>query len=480
MRVALHTLGCKLNQYETEAIREAFLARGHLVVPFDGAADAYVVNSCTVTLKADHDARRLLRQARRRNPRAIVVATGCYAQTDAPALAAMPEVDLVLGNQEKARLVEAAEAAHARREPARPGGAADPSEGARAETGGADGAGARGPEPYPATPARVVVADIAEAHGFPDGEVLSFAEHTRAFVKIQDGCDARCAYCKVPYARGPNRSQPFDDALSQVRALAAAGHRETVLIGIHLGTYGRDLTPPSSLAKLLSAIVAEPAPERVRLSSIEPLELTRELIDVLAGGAGRICRHLHVPLQSGSDAVLARMNRGYTAAEYAGVVQTLATRIPGAAVGADVIVGFPGESEEDFAATRALVESLPIAYLHVFSYSRRPGTPAAAMRDPVRPDMIRRRCRELRALSEALRDGFLRGLVGTTQRVLFERPREGLTEGLTDTYARVAVPEAPGLANALADVAIEGVDGERCLGRVVAAWPLGRGDQALR
>jgi len=428
MRVAFHTIGCKLNQYETEAIREQFEARGYTVVDFREPADVYVVNSCTVTKKADGDARRLLRNAKRRSPSALVVATGCYAQTDADALAAMPEVDLVLGNQEKGRAADLVAA-------------------------GRD-AGA------------VHVGDILECHAFGAADVQSFAEHTRAFLKIQDGCDSCCAYCKVPLARGPNRSRPFADALAQVRRLCDAGHREIVLIGVHLGTYGRDLDPPRSLPELLTAILAEDRPDRLRLSSVEPLEFTDGLTDVLARHAGRLCRHLHIPLQSGCDRTLARMNRRYTAAQYSDLVHRLADRIPGIAIGADVLVGFPGEADDDFTETLRLCETLPLAYLHVFSYSVREGTAAATMPGHVRPDIVKTRCRALIELSKRRRESFLGTLVGTTQRVLLEQAQDDVVEGLTDTYARVYLPVGSARPNTLVSARITGVEGEVCRGAI--------------
>lgn len=436
MRVALHTIGCKLNQYETEVIREGFIAAGHDIVPFDTQADLYLVNTCTVTQKADHDARRLLRQAKRRNPSALVVAAGCYAQTDAGHLAAMPEVDLVLGNADKLRL-------------------SDWLSGARPEPG-------------------VRVTDLSRQTCFEPVSVRTFASHTRAFVKIQDGCDARCAYCKVPLARGPNRSRPLDDTIAQIRQLCASGHREVVLIGIHLGTYGRDLTPPASLAELLRALLDGAQPERLRLSSIEPLEFSPELIDILATHAGRICRHLHIPLQSGSDRVLAAMDRRYTAEEYASIVGELARRIPGLAIGADVLVGLPGETDDDHARTRELVQTLPLAYLHVFSYSPREGTLAASLPGPVRPDLIKTRSRELLAISSYKHTSYLGSLVGTEQSVLFEHQVGDQVVGHTDTYAEVAVPAGEAQRNDLARVRVDGAADGRCFGHVIGTVPVPR------
>ncbi len=401
-RVALTTLGCKLNQYDTEVIREQFLRAGYTVTPFDALADVYVVNTCTVTSKSDRDSRRLARRARRINPAAIVVVTGCYAQTDASAVGAVDGVDLVIGNTDKHRVVELVQRA-------------------------ADGDG-----PH------VVVGDIHARRAFADPPIAGFADHTRAFVKIQDGCDGHCAYCIVPRARGPSRSRPPGDVLRQVRRLAQAGHREVILVGVHLGRYGRDLHEPVSLADLVQRITALEDLARVRLSSIEPGEVDDALID-LARGNDKVCPHFHIPLQSGADTVLRRMNRPYDAALYADLIRRLAARIPHCGLGADVMVGFPGETDEEFQQTRRLVNALPLTYLHVFSYSPRPGTPAADMPGHVQEELKKRRCRDLRAVSQAKHAHFCRQLLGRDLNVIVEPRREpgSPLRGVAGNYVKV-------------------------------------------
>jgi threonylcarbamoyladenosine tRNA methylthiotransferase MtaB len=335
-RVALKTLGCKVNQYDSQEIREAFEQAGYVLVPFEEAADVYVINSCTVTGEADKDARKLARNAKRRSPGALVVMTGCYAATRADEVGAIPEVDLVVPR-----------------------------------TG-------TGPLCVPDHDPQAVL--VACVQGRKEG-LSRFPGHTRAFVKVQDGCDSRCAYCVVPLARGPSRSRPLPEALAQVTQFARAGHREVVLVGVHLGMYGQDFAPPVTLAELVRQCLRVEGLGRLRLSSLEPREVTDELVELIAEHAPQpgqpgpfLCRHLHLPLQSGDDEVLRRMGRPYDAAVFAELVCRVAGRIPGVALGADVMVGFPGETDEAFANTVQLIEALPLTYLHVFSYSRRPGT----------------------------------------------------------------------------------------------------------
>ncbi|MFQ6134059.1 MAG: tRNA (N(6)-L-threonylcarbamoyladenosine(37)-C(2))-methylthiotransferase MtaB [Armatimonadota bacterium] len=396
-RVALTTLGCKLNQYDTEVVREQFLRAGYQVVPFDQPADVYVVNSCTVTSRSDRDSRRLARQAKRRSPQATVVVTGCYAQTDALALADIPAIDLVVGNLEKAHLADLL---------------ADRARGVR-------------------------VSRIDRQRRFDEPCVSAFGEHTRAFVKIQDGCDSACAYCIVPHARGPSRSRPPGDVLDQVRRLADAGYREVILVGVHLGAYGQDLDDDVCLADVAESLVEIENLSRLRLSSIEPREVDDRLI-ALARDCPKVCRHFHIPMQSGDDHVLARMNRPYTSAVFAELVERIAEQVPGCGLGADVLVGFPGETEAAFARTRHLLEGLPLTYLHVFSYSPRRGTPAALMPDQVQEELKKRRCRELRDLSQRKLATFCDGLVGQTLHILVEdRPgNDGPLTGLSDNYVR--------------------------------------------
>ncbi len=406
--VALHTIGCKLNQHETNDIERQFSERGWRPVVFGEAADVVVVNTCTVTAQSDSRCRAALRKARRESPQATVIATGCLAQAQPGTLAAMPAVDLVLGNREKEKIFEHLDAAGRPR------------------------------------PQRVAAAPLAPGTGPAFSPVTAFAGHTRAFVKIQDGCEAGCAYCIVPQARGPNRSLPADAVLARVAELVAAGYRELVLTGAHLGAWGCDLTPPKTLAGLLARLVAIPGLERLRLSSIEPAEFTPELLDLIAASPA-ICPHLHIPLQSGSAAILNSMRRPYGPELFTRVVERLARTLPDPGLGADVIAGFPGESEADFEESVSLIRSLPLTYLHVFPFSPRPGTRAAAMENQVPAAERDRRAGILRGLGREKAAAFRERHVGRTVRALIQgQPgcKRGATHGLTGNYLAVFVRAA--------------------------------------
>jgi threonylcarbamoyladenosine tRNA methylthiotransferase MtaB len=428
MRIAFATVGCRLNQFETDALRGRAQAEGYRIVPFAAAADVYVINSCTITAAADADSRRLARQAVRRNPSALVAVTGCYAQAAPDVVAAIPGVDLVLGNGEKPLLL-----AHLRE--ARKNG------GARVLVGGSGG--------------RREVDDYGPGID-PD--------RTRAFLKVQDGCNYRCSFCIVPEVRGGNRSQQPDRILAEIRRLHAAGFPEVVLTGIHLGTYGRDLAPPTSLSDLCLRIASLDGAPRMRLSSLDPHEVKPDLIRLLAESP-RFCRHLHLPLQSGDEGILRRMRRGHTAAQFRELVERLAAEVPGIAVSGDVIVGFPGEDDEAFRRTYDLLEALPIAGLHVFSYSRRPGTDAAEHPNQVPKAVKAARSRALRTLALRKAQAFRRRFLGETLTVVVldrEGP-DGLLEGLSDNYLRVWFAGDPALRGGLARVRVEHVTGRGLL-----------------
>jgi threonylcarbamoyladenosine tRNA methylthiotransferase MtaB len=415
---AITTLGCKLNQYDSERIREQLMRRGYDIVDFDDVADLYVVNSCTVTSKSDRDARRLARQGKRRNPDSFVVLTGCYAEVAPGKVAEIPEIDLVLGNTEKETI-----AAH--------------------------------------VPPGSDLAD-AEDEGDPHGERLieSFAGHTRAFVKVQEGCDAHCAYCIIPQARGPSRSVPPVEVVEQVEKLVASGHPEIVLIGVHLGWYGRDLPEEYvDLEELTRWLCEVPGLGRLRFSSIEPCEVAEGIIDLIARHP-RVCRHLHIPLQSGSNATLRSMGRPYDAQQYADLVASIREASPLAGIGADVMVGFPGETDTLFEETRAFLAALPLSYLHVFAYSPRPGTRAADMPDQVRPDLKRERSRVLMKLSAEKRLSFAEQNLGETVNVVVEEPlpEEDYLIGVSDNYLRVRFPAPPTLRGSIVPVHLTSAD----------------------
>jgi len=405
-KIAFYALGCKLNQYELRAIQEGFEARGWEFVPFGEEAEVYLVHTCAVTGRSARQSRQMILRAKRLSPKALVVATGCYAEVAPEELRAVG-TDLVIGTSRKEEVVRIVEEALGRRPP-------------------------------PVSPLRV--------SRFPD--------RSRALLKVQDGCDRRCTYCIVPLARGPSRSRPLEEVVREAERLARAGHLELVLTGVDLGSYGKDLTPPVRITDLLEALEEVKGP-RFRLSSLEPMGLSEDLLDLMAR-SDRFCRHLHLPLQSGDEGILKAMGRPYRPEEYRAWVEEACRRIPDICIGADVIVGFPGEDDVAFENTVRLLEDLPVAYLHVFPFSPRPGTRAYRMRETVGPEEKRRRAKLLRDLGERKRREFYRNLVGKELEVLMEdRYIGGKRVGLSDNYARVVV-DAP----------------EEYIGRIVRVRPL--------
>ena len=444
--VAFHTLGCKLNQCETAQMEEALLTQGFRVVPWNQTAAVRVLNTCTVTSKTDRECRRLIRRAKREDPSSRMVVTGCYAQVAPDRVAAIPEVDLVLGNTDKLRLAEHLADLHA-----------------SADEGNAARAGA--------APAHVTA--YASAKGLSGGTegdfITHFSGYTRAFLKIQNGCDARCSYCIIPAARGPSRSMPPAQVLEQVELLGDRGYREVVLTGIHVGAWGRDLGTGETLADLLTRLPTIESVGRFRLSSIEPMELDEGVLSAISAAGRRYADHFHLPLQSGSDGVLRRMNRPYTAAEYLARVRQVRSAFPHAALGADVIVGFPGETDEEFEETYRLVANSPLTYLHVFAYSDRPGTRASAMKDKVEPEVIRERSHRLRELGEQKDRAFQEAFRGRVldALILQSQGEDGRLVALTGNYLRVSVPGDRRMINRLLPVELLESSGEGWTGKIV-------------
>jgi threonylcarbamoyladenosine tRNA methylthiotransferase MtaB len=401
-KVSIVTLGCKTNQFESAAMSESLVKEGFRIVPFGDEADICVINTCTVTARTDAESRRLIRRAHRRNPSAVIVVTGCYAQLSPELFREFPGVSLIIGNSEKRDLVELLREA--------------------------------GETPT------VRVADISgERHAEPL-LLESFAEHTRAFLQVQNGCDSWCSYCIVPHVRGRSRSVRPDKALEGMRAFAARGFREVVLTGIHLGAYGLDLSPPSTLFDLVSRAERERIVPRLRLGSIEPTEISGDLIELLAR-ADTLCHHLHIPLQSGDDRILAAMNRPYTTSFFREVVEKLATAIPAIFLGTDIIAGFPGETDEAFQSGYRFLESLPFAAFHVFPFSPRHGTPAATMPGRVPSHVIKERAEALRNLSAEKKKRFFEGFLGKELDVLLlEQKEHGVLKGLSRNYIPVSIP----------------------------------------
>lgn len=425
--VAFHTLGCKLNTYDTAWHREQFEQAGYRVVPFGETADVTVVNTCTVTGQGDAQSRQMLRRAHRASPEGTVVATGCYAQTDPDTIAEMPEVDLVVGTAEKTQLLDLIN-----------------------DT---------------CSLGRTFVTRSRSAD-FQDMDILNFGGRSRAFVKVQEGCNEFCSFCIIPFARGRSRSRTVESTVEQVERLVQAGYDEVVLTGVHIGDYGKDLDV--RFVDLLEAVDGVSGLTRFRVSSVEATFLTPEVIDFLAS-TPRFCRHLHVPLQSGDDGILEAMRRPYRSRFYADLLDRIADRIPGVGIGADVMVGFPGESEEAFRNTVRLVETSPLVFLHVFPYSPRGNTPASKLPDHVDPVVKKQRGAELRKLSKAKVEAFQRAHVGQTLEVLFEGRREaqtGLLHGVTDNYIRVFSPGPDSVRDTVQPVVLTGIEAERVVGRI--------------
>lgn len=437
-RVAIVTLGCKTNQFESAAILEQLTAAGYAVVDFDAGADLVIVNTCTVTAATDAQSRNLIRRARRLNPAARVVVTGCYAQIDPQSLRRIPGVSLVVGNEEKKQLL------------------------ALLRTAAADGGAAV-----------VRVADIRSVATSDPLEIQTFSQRSRAFVQIQNGCDAFCSYCIIPYARGTSRSVPVDQVVAQLLQLQDAGYREIVLTGIHIGGYGRDLHPATDLLGLLRTIASSPFDGRLRLGSIEPTELPAALCDYILA-ADWICPHLHIPLQAGDDEILRRMNRHYDTAMFADLLAQLQQRNPAAAIGLDVICGFPGESDAHFAATLALLQRLPFSHLHVFPFSRRPGTPAATLPDQVAADIIKDRAAQLRQLGKEKERQFRDRFIGAELMMLVEGGvKQGMRKGLSENYLPLWLPADAARPGSLCRVQISGRYGDGLRARRIASADTG-------
>ncbi len=426
MRAAFYTLGCKVNQYESQAMEELFRRRGYEIVPPSQEAELYIVNSCTVTSSGDKKTRQIVRRLRREHPLAVVALTGCLPQTDPRAAEELPEADLVLGTRERRTVVEAVEEYLARRQRL----------------------------------VRVLPHEAGEP--FEPLEALGDDGHTRAFLKIQDGCTQFCAYCIIPFARGPLRSRELAALREEVAGLAAAGYREVVLTGINLSLYGRELG--LRLPDAVEAAASVPGIDRVRIGSLEPELLTDEDIARLAA-VPQLCGQFHLSLQSGCDATLARMNRHYTAARYREIAGALREKFPGCAITTDVITGFPGETPEEFAETCRFVREMGFAMVHIFPYSERRGTAAASMPDAVPMEERRRRAAALAEITAGSAQDFYQAQVGTVQMLLVEKKREpDWIRGYTPNYTPVRVRCTDDRRGELLPVRITEAGPEGCTG----------------
>jgi len=429
-KIAFYTLGCKVNQVETEQLKEEFIHRGYEIVGFADEADVYIINTCTVTHVSDRKSRAMVRRAARR-PHALVAITGCMAQVAGEELAGIEGVDLIVNNLNKESMADIIEKL-------------DPEQ------------------------KRPVIINEVLNETRKLRPVLYSRQHrrTRAFVKIQDGCQSGCSYCIVPQARGPVRSKLPADILQEIKQLLSLGYREIVLTGIHTGFYGIDLKD-WNLFHLLQMILAEVRGDyRIRLSSLEPLEVTPEIINLAVHDA-RMCRHFHIPLQSGSNKILKAMNRRYSREYYYDLLKTIAGSIPGAAFTADVMTGFPGEEERDFEDSYDLINSLPFMDLHVFPYSRRPGTRAASISPQIPPHEKQARSQKLLNLARQKHNDFVRSQVGQELTLLVEKQAEtGEYIGLSDNYIEVGFNSPDDRRGEFVPIRIEGINAGRVEGSI--------------
>lgn len=406
-KIGIATLGCKVNRYESAALEENLQKKNFLLVPFDSKADVYIINTCTVTALSDFQARQLIRRAHRMNPQAKILVTGCYAQIAPGDLAAMDEVSMVIGNDRKIEIPELL-------------------------------------EKHITVPSRILTGNIFRQKKFCNMPLATFGDRTRAFLKIQDGCDSFCSYCIVPFARGVSRSMPPAELFSALSRLDQEGYKEIVLTGIHLGSYGHDLEPAIDISQILREICNRPWDTRIRLSSIEPREVTTDLLNIIKNNE-LICPHLHIPLQSGDDKILQLMKRDYDARFFRNLIEKVYSAIGDIAIGVDVMVGFPSESEEQFKNTLNLLENLPVAYLHVFPYSARPKTAAQKIKPQIPGNIKKERAAILRQLSEEKWEKFALRFSGNPLNVLVESTKDkktGMWKGFSQNYLPFLLDES--------------------------------------
>lgn len=431
MKASFYTFGCKVNQYETQVLSQYFASQGFEVVPFEEEADVYVINSCTVTSSGDKKTKQLVRQTKRRAPHAVVALVGCFPQAFPEKAAAVTEADVVAGAKDRKQLFDSVCKAMNEKQ-------------------------------------RVVtLSPHTPGEPFEPMQADFFAEHTRAFVKIEDGCDRYCSYCIIPKARGPIRSKPIEDIKRELSGLAKNGYKEVVLVGINLSSYGKE-TGAFRLAEAVEAACSVEGIERVRLGSLEPELLTDDDLDRMARQK-KFCPQFHLSLQSGCDRTLKRMNRHYTAAEYEALVTRIRARFDYAAITTDIMVGFAGETEEDFLESVSFAEKIGFARVHVFAYSVRAGTRAEKMDGHLPQSVKEARSREMIKRTDALHAAFLQSQLLTVQSVLFEtRQPDGLYTGYTENYTRVTVPCDRDICGEILPVRLLSCDQETCSGEIVS------------
>lgn len=433
-KIAFYTLGCKVNQADTASMENLFLRSGHQLVSFDGEADVYIINTCVVTNTGQRKSRQTIHRAIRKNPNALIVVTGCYPQTAAEEVKAIAGVDMIIGNQDRAQIVQLVEERLAHRQ----------------------------------TDTLDAVHKLTASTAFEEMAAGDITDKTRAFLKIQEGCNQFCTYCIIPYARGPLRSRSLESIRTETQRLISAGFKEIVLIGIHLGCYGKENPDGPTLYDAVKTVLDVPGVQRLRLGSLESVEVEPRLLTLMQEDA-RFCRHLHLPLQSGCDKTLQAMHRPYTTAKFKTLLADIKTKVPDIAITTDVIVGFPGETEADFKTTCKFAESCGFSKMHIFPFSARKGTPAEKFAGAVTEAVKKERADILGRIDETMHKAFLQGMVGQTAEVLFEQPAgEDYFEGLTGNYQRVFVKSGGrNLGGEILPVKITAFDGEKLLGEII-------------
>lgn len=433
-KIAFYTLGCKVNQADTASMENLFLRSGHQLVSFDGEADVYIINTCVVTNTGQRKSRQTIHRAIRKNPNALIVVTGCYPQTAAEEVKAIAGVDMIIGNQDRAQIVQLVEERLAHRQ----------------------------------TDTLDAVHKLTASTAFEEMAAGDITDKTRAFLKIQEGCNQFCTYCIIPYARGPLRSRSLESIRTETQRLINAGFKEIVLIGIHLGCYGKENPDGPTLYDAVKTVLDVPGVQRLRLGSLESVEVEPRLLTLMQEDA-RFCRHLHLPLQSGCDKVLQAMHRPYTTAKFKTLLADIKTKVPDIAITTDVIVGFPGETEADFETTSKFAESCGFSKMHIFPFSARKGTPAEKFAGAVTEAVKKERADILGRIDETMHKAFLQAMVGQTAEVLFEQPAgEDYFEGLTGNYQRVFVKSGGlNLGGEILPVKITAFDGEKLLGEII-------------
>lgn len=433
-KIAFYTLGCKVNQADTASMENLFLRSGHQLVSFDGEADVYIINTCVVTNTGQRKSRQTIHRAIRKNPNALIVVTGCYPQTAAEEVKAIAGVDMIIGNQDRAQIVQLVEERLAHRQ----------------------------------TDTLDAVHKLTASTAFEEMAAGDITDKTRAFLKIQEGCNQFCTYCIIPYARGPLRSRSLESIRTETQRLISAGFKEIVLIGIHLGCYGKENPDGPTLYDAVKTVLEVPGVQRLRLGSLESVEVEPRLLTLMQEDA-RFCRHLHLPLQSGCDKTLQAMHRPYTTAKFQTLLADIKTKVPDIAITTDVIVGFPGETEADFETTCKFAESCGFSKMHIFPFSARKGTPAEKFAGAVTEAVKKERADILGEIDETMHKTFLQAMVGQTAEVLFEQPAgEDYFEGLTGNYQRVFVKSGGrNMGGEILPVKITAFDGEKLLGEII-------------